>query len=112
MLRLSLRFATTLAALLAAPVAAQVPSPTTSAAPPSRIARIVVTPVQKVVTAGDSLRFTAEARDTQNAVIPGVQFRWSRESGARFEGRVDESGLLLGVRVLAHLACDSLEAQP
>jgi amidohydrolase len=25
---------------------------------------------------------------------------------------VDESGLLLGVRVLAHLACDSLEAQP
>ena len=54
-----------------------------------------MTPVQKVVTAGDSLRLTAEAHDAQNALIPGVQFRWTRESGARFEGRVDETGLLV-----------------
>ena len=91
----ALRSAAALMVLLTSPVAAQVQSSTAPATPPSRIARIVVTPVQKVVTAGDSLRFTAEARDAQNAPIPGVQFRWSRESGARFEGRVDESGLLI-----------------
>ncbi len=95
-MRLSLlRFAATLSALLTSPAAAQVEASTPPSATPSRIARIVVTPVQKVVTAGDSLRFTAEARDAQNAIIPGVQFRWSRESGARFEGRVDDSGLLV-----------------
>jgi len=67
-----------------------------SAAPaPSRIARIVVTPVQKIITAGDSLRFTAEARDANNAVIPGVEFRWSRGGMARFEGRMDPNGLLV-----------------
>ena len=86
-----------LSLLLCAPLAlaAQLPA-TTAATPqaPSRIARIIVSPVQKVVTAGDTLRFTAEARDASNAVIPGVQFRWSRASSARFEGRVEESGLL------------------
>jgi hypothetical protein len=64
-----------------------------AARPASRIARIVVSPVQKVVNAGDTLRLTAEARDADNNVIPGVQFRWNG-TGARFEGRVDQTGLV------------------
>ena len=45
------------------------------------------------MNAGDTLRLSAEARDADNNVIPGVQFRFSG-TGARFEGRVDASGLL------------------
>ena len=87
-----------LALLLAAPLglSAQLPiqQPAQGGAQaPSRIARIVVSPVQKVVAAGDTLRLTAEARDANNNVIPGVQFRWSK-TGAYFEGNVDQSGLV------------------
>lgn len=72
-------------------VTAQQPSTPPAAAP--RIARIVVSPVQKVVAAGDTLRLTAEARDANGAVIPGVQFRWGAR-GARFEGNVSPTGLV------------------
>lgn len=72
-------------------VVAQQPAP--QAAPASRIARIVVSPVQKVVAAGDTLQLTAEARDASGAVIPGVQFRWGAR-GARFEGNVSPTGLV------------------
>lgn len=85
-----------LSLLLAVPLSltAQQPAAAT-AAPKSRIARIVVTPVQKVVVAGDSIRFTAEARDASNTLIPDVQFLWSREANARFEGTMSETGLLI-----------------
>ncbi len=84
--------------LLAAPLAlqAQLPIPqqqSGQAQPASRIARIIVSPVQKVVAAGDTLRLTAEARDKDNNVIPGVTFRWNKV-GAYFEGNVDQSGLV------------------
>ncbi len=84
-----------LAALfLLAPIIAGAQQPTPAAQQtPSRIARIIVSPVQKVVNAGDTLRLTAEARDANNAVIPGVQFRWNR-TGAFFEGNIDQTGLV------------------
>ncbi|MBK7904988.1 MAG: Ig-like domain-containing protein [Gemmatimonadetes bacterium] len=63
--------------------------------PQSRIARIVVSPVQKVVVAGDSVRFRAEARDANNNVIPNVTFRWTRSGMARFEGQMREDGTLV-----------------
>ncbi len=81
--------------LAPATIAAQQPAAPAPAPAPSRIARIVVSPVQKVIIAGDSMRFSAEARDANNNVIPGVQFRWSRGSFARFEGRMDPDGLLV-----------------
>jgi len=75
-------------------LSAQQPSaPAPAAATASRIARVVVSPVQKVVAAGDSLQLSAEARDTNGAVIPGVQFRWGPR-GARFEGTVSPTGLV------------------
>lgn len=84
-----------LSILLLAPIAlsAQQPAGAVDAGAPSRIARILVSPVQRIVNAGDTLRLSAEARDADNNVIPGVQFRFSG-TGARFEGRVDASGLL------------------
>ena len=78
------------APLLLAAQQATVPAP---APAPSRIARIIVTPVQKVVNAGDTLRLRAEARDSANNVIEGVQIRWSA-AGGYFEGRVDQTGLV------------------
>ena len=80
-----------LALLASAPVVllAQQPAPTAQAPQtPSRIARIIVSPVQRVVAAGDTLRLSAEARDADNNVLPNVQFRFSG-TGARFEARVD-----------------------
>ncbi len=63
------------------------------------------------MTAGDTLRLHAEARDVQNNVIPGVSFRYRLGPSARFEGRVDSTGLvtagatsILPVTVTATLA--------
>ena len=58
------------------------------------IARIIVTPVNRTMTAGDTLRLHAEARDPSNAVIPGVSFRYRLGAFARFEGTVDSLGLV------------------
>ncbi len=58
------------------------------------IARIIVSPTNHTMVAGDSLRLTAEARDAQGNVIPGVTFRYRLGGSARFEGRVDSLGLV------------------
>jgi hypothetical protein len=62
--------------------------------PTQEIARIIVTPASRSMTAGDTLRLRAEARDANGAVIPGVTFRYRLGAGARFEGRVDSLGLV------------------
>ena len=67
--------------------------PAGSATAPSRIARVVVTPAVREVTAGDTLRLRAEARDANGALVTGVQFRFSA-TGGRFEGNVDQDGLV------------------
>ena len=58
------------------------------------IARIIVHPAGRTMIAGDTLRLTAEARDAQNNVIPNVTFRYRLGGSARFEGRVDSTGLV------------------
>lgn len=62
--------------------------------PAQEIARIVVSPATRTMTAGDTLRLKAEARDARGNVIPGVSFRYRLGGGARFEGQVDSSGLV------------------
>lgn len=57
------------------------------------IARIVVLPLQRVVTAGDTLRLRAEARDAEGNLVPDVTFRWA-QTGARFEGTVSPDGVV------------------
>ena len=51
-------------------------------------------PATRTIIAGDTIRLTAEARDAQGQVIPGVTFRYRLGSSARFEGRVDSLGLV------------------
>jgi len=60
----------------------------------TEIAKIVVSPASRTMLAGDTLRLTAEARDAQGKVIPGVTFRYRLGGSARFEGRVDSLGLV------------------
>ena len=73
-----------LAALLPAALGAQ----------PREIATITVFPAARTMTAGDTLRLTAEARDASGARIPGVTFRYRLGPSARFEGAVDSTGLV------------------
>ncbi|HEX6059406.1 MAG TPA: Ig-like domain-containing protein [Gemmatimonadaceae bacterium] len=61
--------------------------------PPSPIARIVVTPSNRAVPAGDTLRLQAEARDASGRPVPNATISF-RQAGAWFEGGVDPSGLV------------------
>ena len=64
------------------------------ALPPSPIARIVVSPATPTMIAQDTLRLTAQAFDASGAPVRDVRFRFVQSSGARFEGRVDSTGLV------------------
>ncbi|WP_411279155.1 Ig-like domain-containing protein [Gemmatimonas sp.] len=72
---------------LAAPPAVQAQTAPT-------IARLVITPASRTITAGDTMRLRAEARDAQGNLLSGVTFRYRLSGAARFEGRVDSLGLL------------------
>jgi hypothetical protein len=78
-------------ALLAVVQQAQPAQP--AAQPASPVAKIVVTPAQPVVTAGDTIRLTARALDASGKPIEGVRVRFAA-GGAQFEGRVDPDGLV------------------
>jgi hypothetical protein len=78
---------------LPAALVAQNPTTAPAAAPPSPVARIIVTPAQKIVHAGDTLRLKAEARDASGNLVPGVEIRFAAQ-GARFEGAIDVTGLV------------------
>ena len=62
-------------------------------APPSRIARIVVRPAARTMTAYDTLRLSAEAVDSAGRAVPGARILF-RPAGAYFEGAVDSTGLV------------------
>lgn len=64
-----------------------------AALPPSPVARIEVTPVDPVMTAGDTLRLSAVARDGEGRTVPGARIRYIA-AGGRFEGSVDTTGLV------------------
>lgn len=59
----------------------------------AEVSRVVVTPAKPVVTAGDTMRLSAQAVDAQGKVIPGVRIRFQAQGG-RFEGEVDSLGLV------------------
>ncbi len=72
-------------ALLAATMVQQQPVP---------VAGIEVTPDPAVVIAGDTMRLNARALDRDGRPVPEVRFRFVASPSARFEGRVDEDGLV------------------
>lgn len=74
---------------------------------PSPIARVIISPAVQALTAGDTVRLSAQALDSAGRAIPDVVIRFV-SAGGRFEGRVDSSGLVtagstgtLGVAALA-----------
>jgi hypothetical protein len=62
--------------------------------PASPIARIEVSPANPTMVAQDTLRLTARALDASGAPVPNVRYRFTGSSGARFEARVDSTGLV------------------
>jgi hypothetical protein len=74
---------------LALPLAAHA-----TAQPAPKIARLIISPASRTITAGDTVRLRAEARDAQGNVLNGVTFRYRLGPSARFEGRLDSLGLL------------------
>ncbi len=60
----------------------------------SPVARIAITPSPAVVAAGDTLRLHGVAYDSAGRPIENAVIRWFRAPAARFEGRVDSSGLV------------------
>src|SRR5687768_16768335 len=60
---------------------------------PSPIVRVVVTPERPTVAAQDTLRLSARALDAQGRPVPNATIRFVG-AGGRFEGRVDETGLV------------------
>ena len=67
--------------------------PQTPVAPPSPIARVTITPLVRSLTAGDTLRLSAQALDSAGQPVPNAMVRFVG-SGGRFEGRVDTTGLV------------------
>ena len=62
--------------------------------PPSPIAKLVVTPAKPVMIARDTLQLSAQALDANGRPVDNVRFRYIGSGGARFEGRVDTTGLV------------------
>jgi hypothetical protein len=83
------------AVLVLAALQAQTPGqPASPQLPPSPIAKLVVTPAKPVMTAQDTLRLTAQALDASGKPVGNVRYRYIGSGGARFEGRVDTTGLV------------------
>lgn len=80
-----MRFLLTFPAVLAATAVAGAQAP--------EVARIVVSPAQPTMLAGDTLRLTAQAFDAAGKAIEGVRIRFQAQGG-RFEGTVDSLGLV------------------
>ncbi len=72
---------------------AQQPTPPPAPQAPSPIAKVALSPAIRSLTAGDTLRLTAEALDSAGRAVPGATIRFVG-SGGRFEGRVDSTGLV------------------
>ena len=71
----------------------QQPAPPAPQQAPSPIATVVITPSVRSMTAGDTLRLTAQALDRDGKPVPDAIVRFVG-SGGRFEGKVDSTGLV------------------
>jgi len=93
-LPLSLPIMILFSAIVLAALQAQTPGQQTSQLPPSPIAKLVVTPAKPTMVARDTLRLSAQALDASGKPVDNVRFRYIQSGGARFEGKVDTTGLV------------------
>jgi hypothetical protein len=59
----------------------------------TEVARLVVTPAQPVMNAGDTLQLSVHAVDASGRRVEGVRIRY-QQAGGRFEAEVDSMGLV------------------
>src|SRR5688572_29861744 len=59
------------------------------------ITRLLITPVNRSVAVGDSLRLQVQAVDARGNVVPNATIRFTAQGG-RFQGTVDSSGTVRG----------------
>jgi hypothetical protein len=93
--------------LLSLALLVQQPSAPPPPQAPSPIAKVALTPAIRSLTAGDTLRLSAQPLDSAGRPVPGAIIRFVG-SGGRFEGKVDSTGLVyagstgtLGVTAIA-----------
>ncbi|MBC7790260.1 MAG: Ig-like domain-containing protein [Anaerolineae bacterium] len=67
--------------------------PTGQGLPASPVARLSITPSNRVLAVGDTMRIKAQAIDSAGKVLENIQVRIF-QAGARFEGEVDSTGLV------------------
>src|SRR5688572_30368205 len=79
--------------LVAAAFQVQQTQPPPSTLRPSPVARLVITPAQRTVTAGDTLRLRVQAVDSAGQPVPNARIAFQK-IGAYFEGEVDSTGLV------------------
>jgi hypothetical protein len=79
--------------LLAGALQAPAQPPPASTLPPSPVARLLITPTQRTVIAGDTIRLRVQAVDSVGQPVPNAQIVF-RKIGAYFEGEVDSTGLV------------------
>ena len=85
-----------LSSLLLLAALQQPQTPATPASPQlaaSPVARLVVTPANPSMIAGDTMRLFAQALDSAGRPVENVRIRFT-PAGARFEGTVDSTGLV------------------
>ncbi|HZO19407.1 MAG TPA: Ig-like domain-containing protein [Gemmatimonadaceae bacterium] len=81
------------ALLFAAAFQGQQTQQPTSTLRPSPVARLVIAPAQRTVTAGDTLRLQVQAVDSSGQEVRGARIIFQKV-GAYFEGEVDSTGLV------------------
>jgi hypothetical protein len=84
-------FSALVVAAIQVPASGQQPAPQL---PPSPIAKLVVSPAKPTMTARDTLQLSAQALDASGKPVDNVRYRFIQSSGARFEGKVDTTGLV------------------
>jgi hypothetical protein len=72
--------------------------PPPQATPPA-VARVVITPANPTIVAGDSVRLSAQALDARGQPISGVRILFTAANMMSFEGSVDTTGLVKGAAV-------------
>ncbi len=89
-------------------LAFQQPAQQAEPAPPSPIAKVVISPALRSLAQGDTARLSAQALDSAGQPVPGATVRFFVAGNTRFEGRVDSTGLVyagspgtLGVTAMA-----------
>jgi len=64
-------------------------------ASPAPVARASITPAEVAIQVGDTIRLSATAADSSGRTLHDISIRWF-QSGGRFEGTVDSTGLVTG----------------